>query len=376
MSSIAASNSSSQSGQSGPSGPSGHENLSLPISAGALAALLGGELVGNPDTLLSTLGSIEDGTPETLTFIRSASFAKLWDDSACGCALVSKGIEVHENDLTKRAIIRVADADEAMVTILDAINPKRVRPAAGIHGSAVVDAEACVDPSASIGPGCVVGAASTIGAGAVLMSNVTVGAGVVIGRQTILEPGVVVEDRCVIGDRCHLGANSVIGSDGFGFLPPTDSRPAIKVPQIGGVRLGDDIELGACVTIDRAKFGQTTIGDRTKIDNQVHVGHNCIVGTDTLICGRTTLGGSVTVGDFAMIGGAVVLNDHATVGKNARVAGGAIVLEEVPEGETYAGIPAMPARQALLNYSSFRDLSSFMRKVEKHLKKASKNESS
>lgn len=343
--------------------------LSLPISAGTLAELLEGELIGNADVPLSTIGSIEDAPAEALTFIRSSSFAKFWASSSCGCALVSAGIEVPGHDPETRALIVVPDADEALVAILDAINPNRVRPSAGIHPSAVIDPAAHIDPSAAIGPGCMVGARSSIGANTVLMHNVTIGVNTHIGADTILEPGVVIEDRCTVGDRCHFGANCVIGTDGFGYLPPTEKRGAMKVPQIGTVELGNDIELGACVTIDRAKLGATTIGDRTKIDNQVHVAHNCVVGTDTLICGRTTLGGSVTVGDFAMIGGAVVLNDQAVVGKHAKVAGGAVVLEGVPEGETYAGMPAMPARQALLNYGSFRELSTFVRKVEKRLKK-------
>lgn len=342
--------------------------LSLPISSSDLADLLGAELIGNPDIPLSTIGSIEDGSPEALTFIRSKSFATHWVDSACQVALVTEGIEVPGHDPSTRALIIVKDADEALVTILNAINPKRDRPT-GIHPSAIIDPSAQVDQSAAIGPGCSIGAHTKIGPGVVLMPNVTIGARAIIGQDTILEPGVVIEDRCTVGDRCHFGANCVVGTDGFGFLPPTNNRPAIKVPQIGTVEIGNDVEMGACVTVDRAKFGATTIGDRTKIDNQVHVAHNCIIGTDTLICGRTTLGGSVTIGDFAMIGGAVVLNDQSTVGKNAKVAGGAIILESVPEGETYAGIPGMPARQALLNYASFRELSSFARQVEKRLKK-------
>jgi len=343
--------------------------MSLPVSAGVLSELLDGELVGNPDIPLSTLGSIESGPKEALTFIRSSSFAKFWADSLCGCALVSEGIEVPEHDPERRALIFVKDADEAMILVLQAVNPKRARPTTGIHPSAAIDPQAVIDPSAAIGPNCTIGAHSSIGAGVVLMPNVTIGVNTHIGEHTILEPGVVIEDRCIVGNRCHIGANCVIGTDGFGYLPATDSRSALKVPQIGIVELGDDIELGACVTIDRAKFGATTVGDRTKIDNQVHIAHNCIVGKDTLICGRTTLGGSVTIGDFAMIGGAAVLNDQSVVGKNAKVAGGAVVLESVPDGETYVGTPAMPARQALLNYGAFRDLASFVRKVEKRLKK-------
>lgn len=351
-------------------------SIALPISSQGIADLLGGKLIGNPTVMLDSLGSIETGDESTLTFIRSKNFANLWSDSACGCALVSEGIEVPDHDSDQRALIVVEDSDVAMVKLLDAINPGRERPGAGIHSTALIDPGADVDASASIGARCVVGRGSVVSGGVVMMPGAVIGADCTIGSGTIIESGVVIEDRCVIGSRCHIGANSVIGSDGFGYLPPTDDRGAMKVPQIGTVVIGDEVELGACVTVDRAKFSATTIGDRSKIDNQVHVAHNCVVGTDTLICGRTTLGGSVTIGDFAMIGGAVVLNDHATIGKHAKIAGGASVLESVPEGETYAGIPAIPARQAMANYSSLRDISSILRKIDKRLKAIEKNDSS
>jgi UDP-3-O-[3-hydroxymyristoyl] glucosamine N-acyltransferase len=354
----------------------GAGGLGLPISAGTLAGLLDAMLIGNADVQLGDLGSIETGTSSTLTFIRSKNYAKLWADSNCGCALVSEDIEVPDHDPEHRALIIVPDADEALVKLLAAINPDRARPDAGVHPSAVIHASARVDSSAAIGPGCVVGSGTSIGAGAVLMANITIGVDVQLGDGTILEPGVVIEDRCVIGQRCVIGANSVIGSDGFGYLPPTEQRGAIKVPQIGTVEIGDDVELGACVTVDRAKFGATTIGHRTKIDNQVHIAHNCVIGSDALICGRTTLGGSSSIGDHAMVGGAVVVNDHARIGANTRVAGGAMVLELVPDGETYAGVPAMPARKAMQNYGAARDLGVFVRSVEKRLNKLESDDSS
>ncbi len=348
---------------------SGAVGLDLPISSGTLAGLLNAKLIGNSDVALDDLGSIKTGGASTLTFIRSKNYAKLWADSKCGCALVSEGIEVPDHDLESRALLFVPDADEALVRILDAMNPGRERPRAGVHPTAVIDESASVDPGAAIGPGCVIGAGSSLGSGVVLMANITIGVDVRIGQDTILDPGVVIEDRCEIGARCTIGANSVLGSDGFGYLPPTKDRKAIKVPQIGSVKIGDDVELGACVTIDRAKFGATTVGDRTKIDNQVHIAHNCVIGSDALICGRTTLGGSASVGDNAMVGGAVVINDHARIGSNTRVAGSSVVMDEVPDGETYAGVPAMPARQAMQNYGAARELGSFVRSVEKRLNK-------
>lgn len=349
--------------------------ITLPVRAADLAEALGATLVGNPDVVLDHPGAIDTGNHSTITFIRSSAYAKHWADSECGAALVSRSVEITHTDDT-RALLIVDDADVAFVRVLQAADPGRARPAPGIHPSAVIHPDAIVSGSAAIGPNCVVGPGARVADHCVLMPNCVLGAGALLGERTVLEPGVIIEDRCVIGARCLVSSNSVIGADGFGFVPPSGDRPAIKVPQIGTVVIGDDVELGACVTVDRAKLGATTIGDRVKIDNQVHVGHNSVIGDDAIICGRSTLGGSVTVGAGALIGGAVVLNDHSVVGPNAKIAGGTIVLERVPENETYAGIPALPARQALANHGALREIGSFVRTTEKRLKKLEKDRES
>jgi len=344
-------------------------SASVSIRADDLAAMVDGRLVGNPDLILSTLAPIESGADSALTFIRSSNFAKFWAESSCPAALVSEGIEVPDHDPEHRALIFVNDADIAMVKILEAINPKLATPAMGLHQSAVVDPQAQIDPTASIGPGCVICKDAIVESGVILIANAYIGQGTRIGADSLLHPGVVIGDRCTIGQRCLIFANAVIGADGFGFLTATKDRTVTKVPQIGTVEIGDDVEIGACSTIDRAKFGATRIGSRTKLDNQVHIAHNCIVGDDVLLCGRTTLGGSATIGDRTMVGGAVVLNDQAAVGCDVKIAGGSIVLDEIPDGETVYGIPAMPARTAMANAGAQRNLAKFCRRVDKALKK-------
>jgi len=339
----------------------------LPATAGDIARALGADLVGDPDLEIVRPGTLEHGGPDALGFIRSDTFAKHWADSRCGAAIVTSGIEITHED-PARALLFVPDADEAFVRVLRAADPGKHRPEPGIHPGAIIDKTATIRENAAVGAACVIGAHSVVGRGCVLMPGVKVGAGVTIGDDTVLEPGVVIDDRSVIGARCLIGANSVIGADGFGFLPPNDTRHAVKVPQIGRVVVGDDTELGACVTVDRAKIGETRIGDRVKLDNQIHVGHNATIGDDTIICGRATLGGSCTIGARVMIGGAVTINDQSTVGDDARIAGGAIVLEPVPPGESYAGIPAHPARQAFANYGVLREIASILRKYDKRIK--------
>ena len=348
-------------------------DLGVSIRSDELAVMVEGTLIGKPDLVLNSLAAIEAGSLGSLTFIRSANFAKDWADSACSAALVSQGFDVPGHDPDNRALIVVQDADVAVIKILNAINPGIAKPNTGIHPNATVDDSAQIDPSASIGPGCVVCKDAIINAGAVLVANVYVGQSAIIEADTFIHPSVVVGDRCTIGKRGLIFANCVIGADGFGFLPATKDHPALKIPQIGTVEIGDDVEIGACSTIDRAKFGATTIGDRTKLDNQVHVAHNCKVGHDVLLCGRTTLGGSVTIGNRTIIGGAVVLNDQANVGEDVKIAGGSIVLDEIASGETVLGVPAMPARTGLANLSAQRNLAKFCRRVDKSLKKLDEN---
>ena len=343
------------------------------IRADELAAMVDGKLVGNAELILHTLAAIEAGHEGALTFIRTQSFSKQWADSKCQCALVTDGIDVEGHDPTSRALIFVKDADIAVVQILQAINPGTASPKPGIHPSATIDPDAHIDPSASIGPGCVVCKDARIGKRVVLIANIYIGHSAQIDDDSFIHPGVVLGDRCTLGKRCLLFSNSVIGSDGFGFLTATPDRPVTKVPQIGTVEIGDDVEIGACSTIDRAKFGVTKIGNRTKLDNQVHVAHNCVIGDDVLLCGRTTLGGSATIGNRTMVGGAVVLNDQAVVGDDVKIAGGAIVLDTIADNETVLGVPAMPAREAMANIAAQRTLAKFCRRVNKSLKKLDAN---
>jgi UDP-3-O-[3-hydroxymyristoyl] glucosamine N-acyltransferase len=348
------------------------EQPSVSITTGELAAVVDGQLVGNPDLVLRSVVSIEEGGEGTLTFIRSDAYSGQWGSSSCSAALVTKGVEVPDHDPESRALIMVDDADLALIQVLRAIDPGNTLPERGVHKLATVHHNAQVHPSARIGPGCVVGAMSTVGANASLLANVYIGAGCSIGDDTVLHPGVSIGDRITVGARCVIFANSVLGADGFGFIPATKDHPAMKIPQIGTVSIGDDVEFGACCTVDRAKVGSTTVGNHVKMDDHVHIGHNCIISDNVIICGCTTLGGTVTVGNGTVVGGSVTVRDQVTIGEYSKIAGGAIIMDTVPDGETHAGIPGMPARIALANHGAMRNLAKFMRTTERTLKKLTK----
>jgi UDP-3-O-[3-hydroxymyristoyl] glucosamine N-acyltransferase len=231
-----------------------------------------------------------------------------------------------------------------------------------------VDPSATVSAEALIGPGCVVGAHAAIDAGAVLIGQCWVGSEARVGQKTVLHPGVRLLDRCRVGSHCIIHANVVIGADGFGFHPSPDGRGLMKVPHVGDVVIDDHVEIGANSCIDRAKFGSTSIGAGTKIDNLVQIGHNTRIGRACIICGQAGLSGSVTVGDGVMIGGGVGIADNLTIGSGAKIGARSGVGGNIAAGESYFGYPAEPASQWRRNYSAYRALGRMLPQLRRYIK--------
>jgi UDP-3-O-[3-hydroxymyristoyl] glucosamine N-acyltransferase len=335
------------------------------ITSGELAAALGAELVGSPSVRITGARGIEAAQPSDLTFIRSPQFAAAWAGSRAGAAVVTRGVEVPGHDPANRALIVVPSADLAMAKLLEQIAPRPVRPEPGVHPSAVVDASSRIAPDARIGALCVIGAGTLIEAGAVLHPRVTLGAGVRIGANVELFPGVVVYDRCEIRARSILHANTVIGADGFGFVPDPSTGGVTKVVHAGIVRIGTGVEIGANSCIDRAKFDATVIGDGTKIDNLVQIAHNCVIGRGCVICGVTGIAGSVKMGDGVTIGGSCGIADAIQIGARATLGGGSGLMRDLPAGEAWLGYPAAPGRAQLRTWSAVRELPELLRALKK-----------
>jgi UDP-3-O-[3-hydroxymyristoyl] glucosamine N-acyltransferase len=214
------------------------------------------------------------------------------------------------------------------------------RPAPGIHPTAVVDPTATVAASATVGPMCVVEAGARLGERVHLQARVFVGRGAVLGDDCWLMAGSLVSTECTLGRRVRLQPGVVIGSDGFGY-EFADGRHE-KVPQVGTVDLGDDVEVGANSTIDRARFGSTSIGEGTKIDNLVQIAHNCVVGKHCLICAQCGLAGTVTLGDYVVVAGQCGLAGHLTVGSGAKIAAQSGVKDDIPPNTAVWGTPSLP----------------------------------
>lgn len=248
----------------------------------------------------------------------------------------------------------VDDVELAMARALALFAPPIWRPGEGIDPTARVDATARLGPGCRVGPLVVIGPHVVLGARCVLHPGVVLGAETALGDDCELFPHVVVRERCRLGHRVTVHAGSIIGTDGFGYR--WDGRQHLKVPQIGRVVIEDDVEIGSCTCIDRAKFGETVVGRGTKIDNLVQVAHNVRIGNHCIITGQVGLAGSVVVGHGVVFGGQSAVRDHVRLGDGAMVAACSAVAEDVAPGAVVSGLPALPHRQSLREQGALRRL--------------------
>lgn len=239
-------------------------------------------------------------------------------------------------------LVEAPDARLALA-VLSARFAREHLPAAGSHPLACVHESASVGEGVRIAAGAVIGAGAELGAGCVIEAGTVVGEGVRLGAGCRLYPNVTLYPGTVLGQRVVVHAGSVIGADGFGYA--ASRRGAVKVHHVGGVVLGDDVEIGANTCLDRGTLLDTVVGARTKIDNHCQIGHNVVIGSDTLIAGMTGIAGSASIGSGVILGGYVAVSDHVSIGDGARVAGRSGVTKDVPPGATWAGFPARPHRE-------------------------------
>ena len=304
-----------------------------------LAAWVGGEVIGDGDTPIRAARPLSEAGPGDVTFVESDRHYATWEASPAAAALVPASAPVNGKPL-----IRVPDPLAAFATIVLQL---RGSPAARPTGR--IDPTALVHPTAVLGPGTTVGPFAVVGERAVLGERCEVGPAAHVGRNCrlgddcALGPHVVLYDDCVLGHRVVVHANSVLGADGFGFR--TQQGKHLKVPQLGHVEVGDDVEIGACTTIDRGTFGPTRIGEGTKIDNLVQIGHNCQIGRHNLLVGQVGIAGSVTTGDYVVMAGQVGVADHVTVGDRAVLGAQAGVPQDVPADARMIGTPARPSSE-------------------------------
>ncbi|MBL8862029.1 MAG: UDP-3-O-(3-hydroxymyristoyl)glucosamine N-acyltransferase [Planctomycetes bacterium] len=323
-----------------------------------IAAACGAVLDGDPGLGIDGPATLADAGPREISFLANPRYAPQLASTRAGAVILAQD---HPRPRAELSVLRCADPNRAFTAVVQLFAPEREPAPRGIHPSAVVDPRAEVDAEASIGPGCTVGAFARIGPRAVLVAGVHVGPHARVGEGTVLHPGVVLYDRVSIGARGLVHGGTVIGSDGFGFDPTATGWA--KIPQVGTVEVGDDVEIGANCTIDRGRFGPTRIGHGVKMDNLVHVAHNVVVEEAALLIAQVGVAGSTRIGQRAILAGQVGVAGHALIGAGARIGAQSGVAGEVPPGADYFGSPARPRGEALRSWMIVAKLPELQQKV-------------
>lgn len=299
-----------------------------------LAALLGGEVVGDRSTTVTGVAGIREAQRGDITFLANARYDGYLEETRASAVICSR-----EERRASVPLVRVDNPYLAYQKVVRIFRPEVPRQAPGVHPAAIVAEDAQVGENASIGAYCVIEAGAAIGARSTLMPGCYVGHEARIGEGTVLAAGVTIREDCIVGSNCIIHPGAVIGSDGFGFA--FDSGKYHKVPQVGNVVIGDDVEIGANTTIDRATTHSTQIGDGSKIDNLVQIGHNVIIGKHCIVVAQVGISGSTELEDYVTIGGQAGLVGHIKVGKRAMIGAQSGVPRSVPPDTVVTGYPAM-----------------------------------
>jgi UDP-3-O-[3-hydroxymyristoyl] glucosamine N-acyltransferase len=317
---------------------------------------------GAGDLDITGAAPLESAGAREIAFIGGRKAAAHADQSRAGCLLVT-----HEFP-AGRTVIRVDDPRGGLASVIGLLYP-RPPIVPGAHPTAVIAPDAEIAPSAAIGAHAVIGAGVRIGERTSVGPSCTIGAGARIGADCTLHPNVTIYDHVSIGHRAVLHSGCVLGADGFGFVRGPDGYQ--KFPQIGRVEIGDDVEIGANSCIDRAALGVTRIGDGVKLDNLVHIGHNCSIGRHVVIAAQTGLSGGVVVEDYAVIGGQVGIGDKARIETGAVLGSGCGILTSkiVRKGQVVWGTPARPLKEHLEQLASLARLPKLRKEIAELEKK-------
>ena len=325
------------------------------FTLGRIAEALGATLEGDPARVIHGVAPLDGAGPEHVSFLVHPRYARAAVESAAGALVVGRDVEG-----LPQALLRVDSPQTALIALLRLFHPE-APVAAGVHPAAVVAGSAIVHPTASVGACAVIEPNARVGMGSRIGALCFVGAGAVLGDDVVLYPHAVVKEGVAIGHRVIVHAGAVLGADGFGYA--FDGTAHRKIPQVGGLRIEDDVEIGANSTIDRATLGETRIRRGSKIDNLVQVGHNCDVGEDVILVSQVGVSGSCTIGNRAVLAGQVGVADHVTIGAGTIVLAKSGVPSDVPAGEVWTGLPSRPAGETRRIWAAEALLPELIRKV-------------
>lgn len=337
------------------------------ITLRTVAEFVGGTVEGDDGLLVGSIGSLDEAGAGDLTYAVDERKAAMLKTSKATAAIVPHSISV---ETVGMAILRVANPEAAVATLLARTSGGEDLPAVGIHPSAVVAADAEIGDGAAIGACVVIGPRAKIGAGSVLYPGVKIGKNAVVGENCVLSEGAIVRYECVIGNHVRIGPNSVIGYDGFGYYYEGGAHH--KIPHPGNVVIEDNVELGACTCVDRSKWGSTRIGAGTKIDNLVQIAHYVQVGQGCLLASQAGVAGSSKLGKFVVLGGSSGVRDNISIGDETKLGAASNLAQSAAPGEMLLGTPAKDAKTALrevLAVSKLPDIIKRVKKLEKQISK-------
>jgi len=307
-----------------------------PVSLAELAALAGAELRGDGDRLIEAVAPLSHAGSGHVSFLGDRKFVESYRSTRAGACFVAPN---QADEAPAGCVALVTSTPQAAYTAAaNRLHLARTHP----YGAPAIHPEAEFEPDVRLSPGVVVGPGAKIGRGTEIGPNAVIGPGVAIGRNGFIGANTTI-GFALIGDNVRLLPGAVIGAAGFGVA--IGEKGAIDAPQLGRVIIQDGVTVGACSCIDRGAYDDTVIGENTKIDNLVQIGHNVRVGRNCVLAAQVGLAGSTTVGDYAQFGGKAGCGDHLTIGHRTRLAAGALTMRDIPDGETWCGVPAKPIRK-------------------------------
>lgn len=324
----------------------------MKITAAQIAEVLEGDVLGDENVSVSTLAKIEEGKPGSLTFLANPKYTSFIYETKSSIVIVNKTF-IPEHPISA-TLIKVDDAYKAFSKVLEYYNQVKLMKS-GIEQPSVISEDVTYGEDLYLGSFCYIGRNTTIGKNVKIYPNSFIGDNVVIGDNTILFAGSRIYSESIIGKNCIIHSGTIIGSDGFGFAPTEDGSYS-KVPQIGNVIIEDDVEIGACTTIDRATLGSTIIRKGVKLDNQIQIAHNVEIGEHTVIASQTGVAGSTKIGKHCVIGGQVGIVGHITIGNHVKIQAQTGVGKSIKDGDVIQGSPAMGYNDFAKSYVHFKNL--------------------
>jgi UDP-3-O-[3-hydroxymyristoyl] glucosamine N-acyltransferase len=333
----------------------------MEFNAAALAGFLKGEVIGDPETKINTVAKIEEGHPGALSFLANPKYEQYLYTTKSSIVLVNMNFVPTAS--VSATLIKVENAYEAFASLLQLADQARPRKK-GVHPTAVIEPTATIGRDVYIGPYVYIGENCHLGDECSVYPHVYIGDNTKIGGKCTMFPGVKIYHDCILGNNCVIHAGSVIGSDGFGFAPQSETE-FMKIPQVGNVVIEDNVEIGANVAIDRATMGSTIIRKGVKLDNLIQIGHNVEIGENTVMAGQTGVAGSSKIGRNCMFGGQVGISGHLKIADGTKIGAQAGIPGDVKKENTILlGSPAIEHRNFLRSSVAFRQLPDLKTKLE------------